>query len=182
MSLRVAGARDCAPGQKWAKREGFVAFSTTTTTTSHYTPIHYTTLHNNNNYNYNLHYIPLHYTPLHYTALNYTQLHYITLHSSRVTHMLWVKTPLPNYQNNYIGWKSSPKTDRFGSWPRMPSSCSGSLGWYVCISSPLDFKNFHAPCNHWAFLARMRRVHIIGHESWYELTFPWVKTEATTKS
>ena len=26
MSFRVAGARDCAPGQKWAKREGFVAF------------------------------------------------------------------------------------------------------------------------------------------------------------
>ena len=43
MSLRVAGARDCAPCQKWAKREGFVAFSTTTTTTPHYTPIHYTT-------------------------------------------------------------------------------------------------------------------------------------------
>ena len=58
--------------------------------------------------------------------------------------MLWVKTPLPNYQNNYIGWKSSPKTDRFGSWPRMPSSCSGSLGWYVCISSPLDFQKL--PC------------------------------------
>ena len=26
MSFRVAGARDCAPLQKWAKREGFVAF------------------------------------------------------------------------------------------------------------------------------------------------------------
>ena len=25
MLFRVAGARDCAPGQKWAKREGFVA-------------------------------------------------------------------------------------------------------------------------------------------------------------
>ena len=30
-SFRVAGARDCAPCQKWAKREGIVAFSTTTT-------------------------------------------------------------------------------------------------------------------------------------------------------
>ena len=30
MSFRVvAGARDCAPGQKWAKREGFVAFPKT---------------------------------------------------------------------------------------------------------------------------------------------------------
>ena len=54
MSFRVAGARDCAPCQKWAKREGFVAFSTTTTTTPHYTPIQYTTLQ------LHLHYIPLH--------------------------------------------------------------------------------------------------------------------------
>ena len=29
MSFRVAGARDCAPFQKWAKREGFVAFPKT---------------------------------------------------------------------------------------------------------------------------------------------------------
>ena len=61
---------------KWAKREGFVAFSTTTTTTLHYTPIHYTTLQ----LQLHLHDILLHYTPLHYTALNYTQLHYTTLH------------------------------------------------------------------------------------------------------
>ena len=86
MSFRVAGARDCGPCQKWAKREGFVAFSTTTTTTPHYTPIHYTTLQ----LQLHLDYILLHYTPLHYTALNYIQiisntlnyttLHYITLH------------------------------------------------------------------------------------------------------
>ena len=76
MSFRVAGARDCGPCQKWAKREGFVAFSTTTTTTPHYTPIHYTTLQ----LQLHLDYILLHYTPLHYTALNYTQIHSITLH------------------------------------------------------------------------------------------------------
>ena len=62
MSFRVAGARDCAPCQKWAKREGFVAVSTTTTTTPHYTPIHYTTttaaLHTTST---------LHSTTLHYT-------------------------------------------------------------------------------------------------------------------
>ena len=57
---------------KWAKGEGFVAFSTTTTTTPHYTPIHCTQLH--------IHYITLHYTPLHYTTLPSTTLHYITLH------------------------------------------------------------------------------------------------------
>ena len=66
----------CGPCQKWAKREGFVAFSTTTTTTLHYTPIHYTTLQLQLHLHYNL----LHYTPLHYTALNYIQLHYTTLH------------------------------------------------------------------------------------------------------
>ena len=90
-SSRVAGARDCGPCQKWSKREGFVAFSTTTTTTLHYTPIHYTTLHYNYNYNYTslhsttlhsttLHCIQLHYTTLHYTTLHSTTLHYITLH------------------------------------------------------------------------------------------------------
>ena len=79
MSFRVAGARDCGPCQKWTKREGFVAFSTTTTTTPHYTPIHYTTLQ----LQLHLDYILLHYTPpLHYTALNYTQIHSITLHTT----------------------------------------------------------------------------------------------------
>ena len=41
----VAGAGDCAPCQKWAKRKDFVAVSATTTTI-HYTPLRY-------NYNYN---------------------------------------------------------------------------------------------------------------------------------
>ena len=58
---------------KWAKREGFVAFSTTTTTTPHYTPMHYTTLQLQ---------LPLqlHYILLHSTTLHCTQLHSITLH------------------------------------------------------------------------------------------------------
>ena len=101
--------RDCAPCQKWAKRGGFVAFSTTTTTTPHYTPIrytqlhsitlnyttlHYTTLHSTTLFTTlhyttlpsttlhytTLHYITLHYTTLHYTTLHYTTLHYTTLH------------------------------------------------------------------------------------------------------
>ena len=41
----VAGARDSAPCQKWAKRQGFLAVSTTTATTICYTTLHYTTLH-----------------------------------------------------------------------------------------------------------------------------------------
>ena len=91
MSFRVAGARDCGPCQKRAKREGFVAFSTTTTTTPHYTPIHYTTLQ------LHLDYILLHYTPLHYTALNYTQIHSITLHFTTLHY-----TPLHYTTLHYI--------------------------------------------------------------------------------
>ena len=81
--VRLAGARDCAPCQKRAKREGFVAFSTTTTTTPHYTPRQYTTttttpsLHSTTLHCTQLHSITLHYATLHYTTL----LHYtITLH------------------------------------------------------------------------------------------------------
>ena len=86
MSFRVAGARDCAPCQKWAKREGFVAISTTL----HYTTLHfttlqlqlqlqlytnYTTLHYNiyiyiYNYNYNYNYNSTTTTTLHYTTLH----------------------------------------------------------------------------------------------------------------
>ena len=36
MSFRVAGARDCAPCQKWAKREGFVAFPKTMAGVGHW--------------------------------------------------------------------------------------------------------------------------------------------------
>ena len=85
--------RDSAPFQKWAKREGFVAVSTTTTTTLHYTTLrsttttttlHYATIHYTPLHSTTQHYTQLHYTTLHFTTLNYTtvqlQLHYITLH------------------------------------------------------------------------------------------------------
>ena len=39
MSFRVAGARDCAPCQKWARREGFVAFPKTMAGVGHLTRI-----------------------------------------------------------------------------------------------------------------------------------------------
>ena len=49
MSFCMAGTRESAPGQKWEKRESFVAVSTTHTTTLHSTPsqlqLHYITLH-----------------------------------------------------------------------------------------------------------------------------------------
>ncbi|CAL1144037.1 unnamed protein product [Cladocopium goreaui] len=92
MSFRVAGARDCAPCQKRAKREGFVAVSTTTTTThthyTTYTPLHSTPLHSTPPHSTPLHSTPLHPTPLHSTPLqqqlklqlHYTTLRYATLH------------------------------------------------------------------------------------------------------
>ena len=82
---------------KVSKREGFVAFSTTTTTTPHYTPIDYTTtttissLQSTSVRYTTLHYtalrytqlrsITVNYTTLHYTTFHYTTLHYTTLHS-----------------------------------------------------------------------------------------------------
>ena len=81
MSFRVAGARDCAPCQKWAKREALAAVSTTTTTTLHPTTLHYN-YNYNCNYNYNYNYITL-YTLHYYTTL-------ITLHST-----------MPHYNYNY---------------------------------------------------------------------------------
>ena len=99
MSFRVVGARDFGPCQKSAKREGFVAFSTTTTTT--HTTLQYITLHYNYNYTFTtfyyttlhyttlhsitLNYTTLHYTTLHYTTLHYTTLHYATLHYTTTT-------------------------------------------------------------------------------------------------
>ena len=75
---------------KVSKTWGFcIAFSTTTTTTPHYTPIHYATttatpsLHSTTLHSTTLNYTQLHYTTLHYTTLStfiYTPLHYITLH------------------------------------------------------------------------------------------------------
>ena len=118
MLLRVAGARDCAPCQKSAKREDFVAFSTTTTTTPHYTPntlhsitLHYTTLHYTTfhyttlhyttlHYLPPLHYIPLHYTTLHYTTLPSTTLHYTTLHSTTL-HYITLHYTTQHYNYNY---------------------------------------------------------------------------------
>ena len=100
MSFRMAGARDCGPCQKWAKREGFVAFSTTTTTTLHSTTLHYTTLHYTTLHNTTLHYLPLHFTTLHYTTLNYTTttptttLHYTSLHYITLHYTTFHDTPL----------------------------------------------------------------------------------------
>ena len=85
-----------------------VAFSTTTTTTPHYTPIHYTTTTTTPSLHYTtLHYttfnyiqllsIALHYTTLHYTTLCYPALHYTTFHYTTLQYITLHYTPL-----NYI--------------------------------------------------------------------------------
>ena len=61
MSFFLACARDSAPSEKWAKREGLWQFQLQP-------PIHYTRLHSTT-----LHYTPPHYTKLHYTTLQYIQ-------------------------------------------------------------------------------------------------------------
>ena len=82
MSFCLAGARDCAPCQKRAKRNDFVAVSTTTTTTLHTTPLHYITPQLQLQLQLHLHYTIAHYTTLitsNYITLHYTPLDYITL-------------------------------------------------------------------------------------------------------
>ena len=69
MSFCVAGIRDSAPCQKWAKSEGLVSISTTTTTL-HYTTLRYTTT----------------------TITTTTSQHYTTLHC--ITHQLQLQIQL----------------------------------------------------------------------------------------
>ena len=95
------------------KGEGFVAFSTTTTITPHYTPIHYTTLttttpslhsttlHSTTPHCTQLHSVTLHYTTLHYTTLHYTTLHYTTLPSTTLHYNTLHSTTLQLQLHNY---------------------------------------------------------------------------------
>ena len=107
MSSGVAGARDCEPCQKWAKREGLVAVSTTAT-------LHYITLHHSTlqlqlqlRLQLQLHYdstTTLRYTTLHYTS--YSALHHstsTTLHSTSFSYTTLHSTTLQysNYSYNY---------------------------------------------------------------------------------
>ena len=88
---------------KVSKTWGFcIAFSTTTTTTPHYTPIHYATTTATPS---------LHSTTLHSTTLNYTQLHYITLHylhSSTLHYTTLHYTTLPSTSLHYITLHYTP--------------------------------------------------------------------------
>ena len=160
MSFRVAGARDCGPCQKWAKREGFVAFSTTTTTTPHYTPIHDTTLQ----LQLHLHYILLHYTPLRYTALNYTQLHYTTrryttLHSTTL-HYITVRyitlhyttvhyTTLPSTTLHYTTLHST--TLHFTTL-HYSYNCTTTLHYTPLHFTPLHYTKLHYTTLHYTTL------------------------------
>ena len=90
---------------------GFVAFSSTTTTTLHYTPTHYTTttttlhyilLHSTTLHCTQLHSITLHYITLHSTTLHYITLHYITLHYTTLHYIPRHSTTLHYITLHYI--------------------------------------------------------------------------------
>ena len=93
----------CTLSKVSKKREGFVAFSTTTTTTPHFTPMRSTTLY----YTFStFHYTTLYYTTLHYTTLdsitlNYTTLHYPTLHYISLHYTTPITPPQMQLQLNY---------------------------------------------------------------------------------
>ena len=86
MSFRVASARDCAPCQGWANREGFVAVSAATTTLQPQRQLQ-------------LHYITLHYVTLHYITLHYVTLHCFTLHYTTLTTTKTTKNTTLHYTN-----------------------------------------------------------------------------------
>ena len=133
MSFGVAGARDCAPCQKWGKREGFVA-ALTTSTTLHFTTLHYTKLQlHYYNYNCNKNYITQHYTTIHYTTLHYTNdstvqssslnstshytdLHYTPLHSTSL-HYITSNTTLTTTPTRSTRFDTRPST------PAQPTTC-----------------------------------------------------------
>ena len=92
MWFRVAGARDSAPCQKWAKPLHYTTlqlhYTDTTLHWLHYTTLRYPTLHSTTLTTTTLHYttlITLHY--VHYT--NYIALHYTALHSATI-HYTWL--------------------------------------------------------------------------------------------
>ena len=89
----VADARDSAPCQNWAKRASFVAVSTTSTSTIHYTTTTATTT--------TLHYTTLNCTPLHYTSPRSTPLHYTQLHYATLPYTFQTYTSLIALHHNY---------------------------------------------------------------------------------
>ena len=94
MSFFVAGAGDCAPCQKWAKRGGFCSSFNYNHhyTRLHSTPLHYIRLQLQLQLQLQRHYITLHYSTLitlhyavHYAALNYPTLHSTPLNRTTTT-------------------------------------------------------------------------------------------------
>ena len=166
MSFRVAGARDCGPCQKWAKREGFVAFSTTTTTTLHYTTLHSNTLHYTTTtttttpslhsttphsttlHCTQLHLITLHYTTLHYTTLLSTTLHYyITLHYTTFTTTLhYITLPL-HYTTLQL------QLHNYNYTPLHSATLNYTTLHYTTLHYiPLHFTTLHNTTLHWMTL------------------------------
>ena len=149
----VAGARDCAPCQKWANHESFVAVSTTPTTTIRYTtvgyttntPLHYTTLHPHyTTLHYTtLHYITLHYATLHYTSLHYTTVYFTTKHSTTLHYTRLHYTTLHYITLHYTTLHNAPYTPLHYTILHYTT-----LGYTTLHNTPLHYTTLHSTTLH----------------------------------
>ena len=108
VEMCVACARDCAPCPKWAKREGFLAVSTTTTTTIRYATLHYTTVDYITQHSTTLHYTTLHPTTPHYTTLHSTPLQYTTSYTTVPLHYKTLHYTPPHVHYDYTTLHYTP--------------------------------------------------------------------------
>ena len=93
MSFFGTGAGDCAPCQKWAKRQGFVVFQ-------FQPPLHYTTLHYTLQLQLQLRYTYTNCTALHYATPNYTTLDYTTLTTATTTTTIFYENRESNQEGS----------------------------------------------------------------------------------
>ena len=159
----------------------FVAFSTTTATTPHYTPIHYIQLHSitlhyitlhytplpyitlrYTTFHYTtLHYLPLHYITLHYTTFHYTSLHYTPLHSTTLQLQLHNYTPLHSTTLNYttLHFTTLPSTTLHYTPQHYNYNYSTTLHYTKLHSTTLNYSTLHYTTLHYTTLHWMTLHH-----------------------
>ena len=138
MSFCVAGAKDCAPRQKWAKHDSFVAVSATTSNTVHHATLHPTALHYTTRHK--LHAIILRYTTLHYIALRYAPLHY-TLHYTTLKPSLQLQLQL---QHNYATTTLTPL-----HYTRTTATTTPQPHYIALHYTPLHYATLHYTTSHY---------------------------------
>ena len=171
MSFRVAGARDCGPCQKWAKRDFCSIFNynyhyiTLHSNTLHYTTLqlqlhlHYTTLHYTTLHSITLNYITLHYTTLHYTTLHYTTLHYTIFHYTTLHY-----TPLHYTSLHYTTLHSTTLQLHYTTFHYTP------LHYTQLHYTTLNSTTFHYTTQHYTALHYTTLHHTTPHHTTLEYT------------